>query len=131
MISALFLNSELGKNIVLESFEGSIVTFKSSGTSYPIQVNLLCEILHKILNDDLWTKALTICRRVQDPILWATLAAISSKKNQLEIAEEAYSASLQIDKVKYLQHIKVRISPKCLQDKLNLVNILFLEFAIK
>lgn len=43
----------------------------------------------------------------QDQILWATLAAISSKKNQLEIAEEAYSATLQIDKVKYLQYIKV------------------------
>lgn len=98
---------ELGKNIVLENFEGSIVSFKSSGTLYPIQVNFLCEMLHKILNDDLWSKVLTFCRRAQDPILWATLAAISAKKNQLEIAEEAYSASLQIDKVKYLQYIKV------------------------
>lgn len=45
----------------------------------------------------------------QDPILWATLASISSKKNQLEISEEAYSASLQVDKVKYLHHIKVEL----------------------
>ena len=103
-------NRELGKNIVLENFEGSIVTFKSSGALYPIQVNLLCETLHKLLNDELWARALKLCRRIQDPILWAALAAISSKKNQLEIAEEAYSASLQIDKVKYLQHIKVRES---------------------
>lgn len=113
------LNSELGKNIVLENFEGSIVTFKSSGTLYPIQANLLCEMLHKILNDELWAKALTLCRRAQDSILWATLAAISSKKNQLEIAEEAYSASLQIDKVKYLQHIKVKIASKLLQVPIN------------
>ncbi|XP_031630866.1 intraflagellar transport protein 80 homolog isoform X2 [Contarinia nasturtii] len=97
---------ELGKNIVLENFEGNIVTLKSSGALYPIQVHLFCETLHKLLNDDLWVKALSLCRRIQDSILWATLAAISSKKNQLEIAEEAYSASLQIDKVKYLQHIK-------------------------
>lgn len=48
----------------------------------------------------------------QDQILWATLAAISSKKNQLEIAEEAYSATLQIDKVKYLQYIKVTDSSR-------------------
>lgn len=58
-------SSELGKNVILEYFEGSIITFKSSGTLYPIQVNLFCEILHKLLNDDLWAKALTLCRRVQ------------------------------------------------------------------
>lgn len=55
----------MGKNVVLENFEGSIVTFKSSGALYPIQVNLLCESLHKLINDDLWTKALTLCRRIQ------------------------------------------------------------------
>lgn len=32
---------------------------------YPIQVNLLCEALHKLINDDLWTKALALCRRMQ------------------------------------------------------------------
>lgn len=56
---------ELGKNVILENFEGPIITFKSAGTLYPIQVNLFCEILHKLLNDDLWAKALTLCRRVQ------------------------------------------------------------------
>lgn len=64
----MFLNvvcSDLGKNIVLENFEGSIVTFKSSGVLYPIQVNMLCEALHKLINDDLWTKALALCRRMQ------------------------------------------------------------------
>lgn len=57
--------SELGKNIVLDNFEGSIVTFKSSGALYPIQVNLLCESLHKLLNEGLWSKALALCRRIQ------------------------------------------------------------------
>lgn len=65
MFSLRFCCSELGKNVILENFEGSIITFKSSGTLYPIQVNLFCEILHKLLNDDLWAKALTLCRRVQ------------------------------------------------------------------
>lgn len=35
------------------------------------------------------------------------------KKNQLEISEEAYAASLQIDKVKYLQYIKVISTTGC------------------
>lgn len=43
----------------------------------------------------------------QNKTLWVTLAAISLKYDQLEISEEAYCASLQVDKVEYLQHIKV------------------------
>lgn len=54
-----------------------------------------------------WEKALKICRLAQNTILWATLAAIATKHNQFEISEEAYCAALQIDKVYYLQYIKV------------------------
>lgn len=50
---------------MLENFEGSIVTFKCSGVLYPIQVNLLCEALHKLVIDDFWNKALALCRRMQ------------------------------------------------------------------
>lgn len=39
-------------------------------------------------------------------MLWATLAALSTKKNQLEISEEAFSSALQIDKVDYMHYIK-------------------------
>lgn len=46
----------------------------------------------------------------QNKTLWVTLAAISLKNDQLEISEEAYCASLQVDKVEYLQHIKVQNS---------------------
>lgn len=42
----------------------------------------------------------------QNAYLWATLAAVATRKNQLAISEEAYSAALQIDKVCYLQYIK-------------------------
>jgi intraflagellar transport protein 80 len=53
-----------------------------------------------------WAKALKICRSTQNTLFWACLAAMSSKKNQLEISEEAYSSALQIDKVDYMHHIK-------------------------
>lgn len=57
---------------------------------------------------------------------------MSSKKNQLEIAEEAYSASLQIDKVKYLQHIKVFQRDRMIELELYPKKIhLFLELAAK
>lgn len=54
----------------------------------------------------MWKQAIKICRQAQNTLLWSTLAAIASKKNQLDICEEAYCNALQIDKVKYLQHIK-------------------------
>ncbi|XP_039950685.1 intraflagellar transport protein 80 homolog [Bactrocera tryoni] len=98
--------TEFGKNITLESFEDAIVTFRCAGALLPINVNIYCEILHRTLMEGQWQQALKICRLVQSGNLWATLAAIATRKNQLQISEEAYSAALQIDKVSYLQYIK-------------------------
>ncbi|XP_069962374.1 intraflagellar transport protein 80 homolog [Bactrocera oleae] len=98
--------TEFGKNITLESFEDAIVTFRCAGALLPINVNIYCEILHRTLMEGQWQQALKICRLVQNGNLWATLAAVATRKNQLQISEEAYSAALQIDKVSYLQYIK-------------------------
>lgn len=54
----------------------------------------------------MWKQAIKICRQAQNTLIWSTLAAIATKKNQLDISEEAYCNALQIDKVKYLQYIK-------------------------
>ncbi|XP_055918653.1 intraflagellar transport protein 80 homolog [Eupeodes corollae] len=99
-------SAELGKNITIESFEDAIISFCSSGALLSINVNIYCEILHRTLMDGQWQQGLKICRLAQSTILWATLAAIATKKNQLSISEEAYSAALQVDKVSYLHYIK-------------------------
>ncbi|XP_065358749.1 intraflagellar transport protein 80 homolog [Calliphora vicina] len=98
--------TEFGKNIVIETFEDAIVTFRCSGALLPISINMYCEILHRTLMESHWQQALKICRMAQNAYLWATLAAVATRKNQLQISEEAYSAALQIDKVSYLQYIK-------------------------
>lgn len=98
--------SEFGKNVSIESFEGSYITFRSSGAAFTISIKPYFEALHRFVNDGMWKKALQICRAFNHPVLWATLAAIASKQNEIEISEEAYSAAIQIDKVNYLQHIK-------------------------
>lgn len=49
----------------LENFEGPSVTFKSSGALYTVQVNIFCEVVHRMLADDQWSQALKICRRCQ------------------------------------------------------------------
>uniref|UniRef100_A0A182IK28 Uncharacterized protein n=2 Tax=Anopheles atroparvus TaxID=41427 RepID=A0A182IK28_ANOAO len=98
--------SEFGKNITLENFEGANVTFRSSGAIFTVSVKTYCVMLHKLFSENQWERALKLCRLVQNQLLWATLAAMASKRNQLEISEEAFSASLQIDKVNYLNYIK-------------------------
>ncbi|XP_063699829.1 intraflagellar transport protein 80 homolog [Culicoides brevitarsis] len=98
--------SEFGKNVTIESFEGSYITFRSSGAAFTIAIKPYFEALHRFVNDGMWKKSLQICRAFNHPVLWATLAAIASRQNEIEISEEAYSAAIQIDKVNYLQHIK-------------------------
>lgn len=98
--------SEFGKNVSIESFEGSYITFRSSGAAFTVTIKPYFEALHRFVNDSMWKKALQICRAFNHAVLWATLAAIASKQNEIEISEEAYSAAIQIDKVNYLQHIK-------------------------
>ncbi|XP_058819014.1 intraflagellar transport protein 80 homolog [Topomyia yanbarensis] len=101
-----FDTTEFGKNITLESFEGANVSLRSSGAIFTISVKTYCVILHKLFADNAWERALKLCRLVQNQVLWATLAAMASKRNQLDISKEAFSAALQIDKVNYLSYIK-------------------------
>ncbi|XP_055709672.1 intraflagellar transport protein 80 homolog [Phlebotomus papatasi] len=98
--------TEFGRNVTLESFEGCQIGLRSSGALFTVSVKIYCNLLHKFVQDGLWSQAVKVCRLGQTPVLWATLAAMATKKNQLSISEEAYSAALQIDKVHYLQHIK-------------------------
>ena len=44
---------------------------------------------------------------LQDYTLWACLAAMATYAKHLTTAEEAYAAIDEMDKVAYLQHIKV------------------------
>lgn len=98
--------SDLGEHIVIKSFEDHIITFQCSGALVHASINIHGEMLHRMLNSDQWTQAIRICRWARNTCLWATLAAIASRKNQLQICEDAYAAALQIDKVSYLRHIK-------------------------
>ncbi|XP_055685320.1 intraflagellar transport protein 80 homolog [Lutzomyia longipalpis] len=99
-------STEFGKSVTLESFEGCQIGLKSSGALFTISVKIYCNLLHKFVQDSLWSQAIKVCRLGQTPVLWATLAAMATKKNQLRISEEAYARALQIDKIHYLQHIE-------------------------
>ncbi|KAH8376894.1 hypothetical protein KR093_001935 [Drosophila rubida] len=98
--------AEFGKHVAIESFEDAVITFRCAGALLPINANIYCEVLHRSLQEGQWQQALRICRLAQHTSLWATLAAVATRKHQLQLSEEAYSAALQIDKVSYLQHLK-------------------------
>lgn len=114
-----YIFSEFGRNISISSFEDSIVTFCCAGSLFSVSINIYCEALHRALNDDKWKQALKICRVAQNRILWGTLAAIATKRNQLDISEEAFCAASQIDKINYLKYIKnlPNSSPEQLAEK--------------
>jgi intraflagellar transport protein 80 len=101
-----FDTTEFGKNISLVNFDGLTITFCASGSNFTVTAKIYCILIHKLVKENQWEKALKICRMGQSTLLWACLAALSSKRNQLEISEEAYSSALQIDKVDYMNFVK-------------------------
>lgn len=101
-----FDTTEFGKNISLVNFDGLAITLCASGSNYTVATKIYCILIHKLVSENQWEKALKICRMGQSVLLWALLAALSAKRNQLEISEEAYSSALQIDKVDYMSFLK-------------------------
>jgi intraflagellar transport protein 80 len=73
--------SEFGKNITIESFEGSQLTFQSSGTRFTVTTKIYCEVLHKCVADgSQWTQAVRICRLTQVSVL-GCIAVQNSSRN--------------------------------------------------
>lgn len=57
--------SEFGKNISLVNFDGFTITFCASGTIFTICAKIYCILIHKLVTDNQWQKALKICRMAQ------------------------------------------------------------------
>lgn len=98
--------TEFGKNISLVNFDGLTITLCASGSNFTVATKIYCILIHKLVNENQWEKALKICRMGQSLLLWALLAALSAKRNQHEISEESYASALQIDKVEYMSFLK-------------------------
>lgn len=98
--------TEFGRTITLVNFDGLLITFCASGANFTVSSKIYCMLIHKLVVENQWPKALKICRMAQSTLLWACLAALSTKRNQHEISEEAFSSALQIDKVDYMHFVK-------------------------
>ena len=80
--------------------DGGIVAFATS--PYPA-------MLHGLVGNEQqrrWEDAIRLCRLVQVPSLWATLAVRALEQPHLDTAEIALSAIERADKLEYILHVK-------------------------
>lgn len=109
--------------MTLVNFFGNIVTLRRSDGSLVSQsIPPYIAGLLRMVSDEKWDDVLRLCRFVkvccsiqfsynsnnflQDDLLWSCLACLSSIKKELSIAEEAFAAINELDKVTFIQHIK-------------------------
>ncbi|CAG0895960.1 unnamed protein product [Cyprideis torosa] len=98
---------EFGKNPILVSFTGNMITCRrSDGSMLTTSISPHPTILHGYALANKWNDATRLCRLVKDDALWSCLAAMSLAARELNTAEIAYAAVEMADKVEYLQYIK-------------------------
>ncbi|KAJ1520245.1 hypothetical protein ONE63_004452 [Megalurothrips usitatus] len=100
-------SSDFGKNPIVASFVGNHVGVRRvDGSLVNSSVPMTVNILHEFASSSRWEEARKLCRVVKEDALWACLAAMAIKAKNLLIAEEAYAAIEEMDRVEYIQHIK-------------------------
>lgn len=67
---------------------------------------------HEYVTSGKWQKALSLCRIVQNELLWTCLAIGASEKNEISAAEEAYSAIERYEEVEYIQRLENQVVGK-------------------
>ncbi|CAH0390295.1 unnamed protein product [Bemisia tabaci] len=98
---------EFGRNPRLESFiRGHIGVRRYDGALVFSAVTPFISMLHSHAATGSWDDALRLCRIAADDTVWACLATMAVHARQLNVAEEAYAAIDQADKVFFLQYVK-------------------------
>ncbi|CAH2067408.1 unnamed protein product, partial [Iphiclides podalirius] len=102
-------SSNIGHNPRIQSIENGMATiFRGKGsTVMHISLGIVhVEMLLKYIASNMWNEALQLCRTLKDNRLWGCLAELSLERNQLDIAEEAFTEVHQYAEVFRIQHIK-------------------------
>ena len=98
---------EIGRLSQMITFTDSQVTIRrKDGGLVNFGVSPYPSILLDFTEKAKWSKAIKICRFVKEPILWACLAAISIKAQELPTAEIAFATIEQADKVQFLSEVQ-------------------------
>ncbi|XP_026683019.1 intraflagellar transport protein 80 homolog [Diaphorina citri] len=98
---------EFGKSPSIVSFVKNHLTIRRyDGTVINYPISPYISVLHSYAASHSWPQALSLCRTLNDDILWACLAGMATYSRDLATSEEAYAAIEQVDKVMYINHIK-------------------------
>ncbi|XP_017775258.1 PREDICTED: intraflagellar transport protein 80 homolog [Nicrophorus vespilloides] len=109
LCSLQYDSHELGRSPRIHDFVGNSVSIRrADGSLLNVPISPFPSLLHSYIQSNKWTDALNLCRNINETSLWACLAVLATQSDTeaLEIAEEAYAAINQYDKVLYIQHIK-------------------------
>ncbi|KAL3846590.1 hypothetical protein ACJMK2_017565 [Sinanodonta woodiana] len=99
--------SEYGKNPQILQFVGNHVMIRrADGSIVSTSISPYPAILHGYVQGARWDDAVRLCRFVKDEVLWSCLAAMSAYAKELNTAEIAYAAILEVDKVQFINNIK-------------------------
>ncbi|EFJ21330.1 hypothetical protein SELMODRAFT_107193, partial [Selaginella moellendorffii] len=98
---------DLGKNPKIRSFVTSSCILRR--TDGAIVSSYICPypfVLFQHVNSRQWEYAAQLCRFVKEDLLWACLATMAVDAQELNIAEEAYAALDEVDKVQFMLYLK-------------------------
>ena len=102
--------TDLGKLSKIVSFRGSnIVVRRADGAFITTNISPYPGMLFDFATNARWYEALKLCRFVEDPPCWATLAGIAVNAGNLDVAEFAFAALMEVDKLEYVRYIKTNV----------------------
>ncbi|OMJ95505.1 hypothetical protein SteCoe_1102 [Stentor coeruleus] len=102
------VSNEVGKMCIIDSFTGSLVTVRRvDGRIVTLNISPYPALLYETSDRGQWAKAIKLCRFVKDRVLWACLAAMALYARELNTAEIALAAIDEVDKIQFINYVKM------------------------
>jgi len=105
--------SDFGKDSQIVQFHGtSVAVRRADGAVLYAAVSPYPAQLYAVVCRFQWEMAISLCRYVKDPTLWAVLAAMALAEKELSTAEVAFAAIDEVAKLQYVLFIKEIPTPE-------------------
>ena len=102
------VSGEVGKMCIIDSFTGSLVIVRRvDGRIVTLSISPYPALLYENSDRGQWAKAIKLCRFVKDRVLWACLAAMALYARELNTAEIALAAIDEVDKIQFINYVKL------------------------
>uniref|UniRef100_A0A1I8EJ94 WD_REPEATS_REGION domain-containing protein n=1 Tax=Wuchereria bancrofti TaxID=6293 RepID=A0A1I8EJ94_WUCBA len=103
--------NDFEKSAYLYNFVGSHISIRrSDGALISSTITPFASILNAWVSANKWDQAIRLCRHMRESYLWGMLAVIATDVKNFYAAEIAYTALNEIEKVKFLSHLRAEQS---------------------